>query len=267
VKWIKHNLISESWAKKKLPRIHFVFHLAGQTCSYEARENPIGDLKANVLGLLHLLEYLKTQRNRPVVVIAGTATQAGQTQINPISEQTRDNPCTFYDISKLSAELYLKQYIREKWVKGCALRLGNVYGKSKKTQSKSRGVLDKIYNHAVSGKQISLFVNQKCKRDYIHLDDIISALIAAAKNNKKTNGQTFYIGSGCGTTIGEAFRLAIMLAALKTGRKVKIINKKPPKNFSEIENRNVIINSSRFKNATGWRPRFNFYTNMKLTYS
>jgi nucleoside-diphosphate-sugar epimerase len=122
-----------------------VFHLAGQTSIYEAKKNPVADLESNVLGLLKLMEYLKTQSHCPIVIITGAATQAGINRKNPINEKTRDNPCTFYDISKLSAEMYLKQYIKEGWIQGCALRLGNVYGKRQDSQNINRGILDKIY--------------------------------------------------------------------------------------------------------------------------
>ena len=149
--------------------IHYVFHLAGQTSIYEAKKNPVADLESNVLGLLKLIEYLKTQSHCPIVIITGTATQAGITRQNPINEKTRDNPCTFYDISKLSAELYLKQYIKEGRIQGCALRLGNVYGKRQDSQNINRGILDKIYLQALSGKTIKVFVRETCKRDYIYI--------------------------------------------------------------------------------------------------
>ncbi len=267
IRWIQHNLVADSWAKRRLPVIHYVFHLAGQTSIYEAKKNPVADLESNVLGLLKLMEYLKTQSHCPIVIITGTATQAGINRKNPINEKTRDNPCTFYDISKLSAEMYLKQYIKEGWIQGCALRLGNVYGKRQDSQNINRGILDKIYLQALSGKTIKVFVKQTCKRDYIYIDDVVSALCAAAINAKKTNGQTFYIGSGKGTSIGGAFRHVISLAAHKTGKRVKIKNVKAPGGLSEIENRNVVIDSSKFKRVTGWRPNDDFYEQLTQKYA
>jgi len=265
-RWIQHNLVTDSWTKRKLPVIHYVFHLAGQTSIYEAKKNPVADLEANVLGLLKLLEYFKTQGQCPIVIIAGTATQAGLNSQNPVNEKTKDNPCTFYDISKLSAEMYLKQYITEGWIQGCALRLGNVYGKRQDSQNINRGILDKIYLQALSGKTIKVFVKQTCKRDYIYIDDVVSALCAAAINAKKTNGQTYYIGSGKGTGMGVAFRNVISLAALRTSKRVKIKNVKPPAGLSEIESRNVVIDSSKFKRATGWCPNSDFYKQLAKIY-
>lgn len=266
VRWIKHDLVKDLWSKSKIPVIHYVFHLAGQTSIYEARKNPVADLEANVLGLLRLLEYLKTQGQCPIVIIAGTATQAGLNKRIPVNEKTGDNPCTFYDISKLCAETYLKQYIKEGWIQGCALRLANVYGKRHDSQDKNRGIIDKIYLQAVAGKVIKVFVKQNCKRDYIYIDDVISALCAAAINIKKTNGQTFCIGSGKGTSIGKAFRYLISLAAQKTGKRVKIKKVKSPVGLSKIENRNVVIDSSKFKRATGWAPKSDFHEQLTKIY-
>jgi len=234
VRWVKHDLITDRWSKCKLPNIHYVFHLAGQTSIYEARKNPINDLNSNVLGLLRLLDYLKLQKNCPIVILAGTATQVGLTKKIIINEKTKDIPCTFYDISKLCAEFYLMQYIREGWIRGCVLRLANVYGQKKDSQSPSRGILDKIYSEAITGKTIRLFVNKKCKRDYLYINDVISALLIAAKHIEKTNGESFYLGSQEKISIGRAFNRVINLAALKTVRRVKIQKTKPPTNLYEI---------------------------------
>lgn len=266
-KWIQHNLITDSWANHKIPKIHYVFHLAAQTSIYEAKKNPVSDLEANVLGLLKLLEYLKKTRQCPVVIITGTATQVGLTKNILVNEKISDNPCTFYDISKLCAEIYLKQYIREGWIQGCALRLANVYGGSHDSQNTNRGIIDKMYLQAIAGKKIKLFVNRHCKRDYIYIADVISALLTTATNIKKINGQTFYIGTGKGIAIGKAFKYVISLAAKKTGKRVILKTVKPSARLATIENRNVTIDSSKFKKATGWRPKYNFYKQLHQVYT
>lgn len=109
VKWIKQDVIKDSWESISLPDIDMVYHLAGQTSTYRARQNPIEDLSVNVLGLLNLLEHFKKQVPPPFVVIAGTATEVGLVEQLPIHESLPDRPITFYDISKLTAEMYLKQ--------------------------------------------------------------------------------------------------------------------------------------------------------------
>lgn len=266
VKWIQHDLTRDSWKRLSLPEIDVIYHLAGQTSTYGARQDPIEDLSANVLGLLNLLEYFRKQRASPFVVFAGTATEVGVTDQLPIHENFPDRPVTFYDISKLTAEMYLKQYVREGWIKGCSLRFANVFGRSQAGQQTDRGIIDKIFNQAVSGQNITIYGDGSYLRDYIFIDDVISALILASKNIERTNGRTFYIGSGQGITLKDAFLKVISVAAIVTGIHVDHAHVKPPVDLSDIEYRNAVIDSSAFRQATGWVPQYDFDTGLEAAY-
>jgi nucleoside-diphosphate-sugar epimerase len=267
IKWIKHDLITDSWSRVSLPNIDIVYHLASQTSSYRARLNPINDLSVNVLGLLNLLEHFKKKVPCPFFVIAGTATEVGLVEQLPIHENLPDRPITFYDISKLSAEMYLKQYVREGWLKGCALRFSNVFGRSKVGQQTDRGVIDKVFNQAVTGKSITIYGDGSYIRDYIFIDDVVSALIFASQYREETNGRNFLIGSGQGVTIKDAFLKVIDLAAEVTGVHVNYEHMTPPTDLSDIEYRNAVIDSSEFKNATGWFPQYDFESGLNAAYS
>src|SRR3972149_3463042 len=100
---------------------------------------------------------------------------------------------TFYDISKLAAEMYLGQYVREGWIRGCTLRLSNVYGRNKAGQQQDRGVIDKIFSRAMSGKSITIYGDGGYVRDYVFIDDVISAFVLAPEHAEQTNGRTFCI--------------------------------------------------------------------------
>ena len=267
INWIKHDLYNDSVSSLILPKkIDVVFHLSGQTSIYDARKNPIFDLNANVLGFLNLLEYFKSQRQKPFVVLAGTATEAGIVDLLPINEKTQDRPITFYDLSKLTAEMYLKQYIREGWARGCILRLANVYGRSQKQQLEDRGIVDKIFRRALAKKNITVFGDGNYIRDYVFIDDVVMAFILSEQFSDKTNGLTFYIGSGEGIALKDAFQAIIYLAAKLTGKTVSCEHVKPPDNLSEIEFRDAIIDSSAFTNLTGWKPRYSFTEGLDIAY-
>lgn len=266
VKWVKHDLIRDSWDDLSLPEVDVVYHLAGQTSTYSARQDPIGDLSVNVLGLLNLLEHFKKQKRAPFFVLAGTATEVGLADQLPISENLPDRPITFYDISKLTAEMYLKQYVREGWIKGCALRFSNVFGRSRPGQQADRGVIDKVFSQAASGKSIRIYGNGNYLRDYIFIDDVISALVLAAEYIELTNGRTFYIGSGQGITLKDAFLKVISMAAVVTGIHADHEFVPPPADLSDIEYRNAVIDFSAFRQATGWTPQYDFDTGLEAAY-
>ena len=258
VKWLKHDLVNDSWEDLSLPDIDVIYHLAGQTSTYSAKQNPIADLSANVLALLNLLENFRKQERPPFVVLAGTATEVGLTDQLPINESFPDRPITFYDISKLTAEMYLKQYVKERFVNGCCLRLPNVFGRMQSGQMLDRGIIDKVYRRAIAGQDINLYGDGSFIRDYLFLDDVVSALVFASENIERTNGRMFCLGSGQGITLKDAFLKVIAAAALVTGRKVELVQVPPPDGLSAIEFRNAFIDASEFTKATGWFPKYSF---------
>jgi nucleoside-diphosphate-sugar epimerase len=265
--WIKHDLVNDLWEDINLPHIDIVYYLAAQTSIYVAEESPINDLMINVIGLLRLLEFLKKQLKPAFVVLAGTSTQAGLVDRLPINESFPNNPITFYDVSKCSAEMYLKQYIHKGWVKGCILRLSNVFGGAFSVKGQDRGIISKVYNQALSGKDVFIYGDGKFLRDYIYIDDVVSAFLAASLNSEVTNGRAFFIGSGKSLSINDAFLNVISLAAKKTGNKVGLLHIDPPSNLSSIEFRNAEIDFSAFRDATGWSPKFNFKTGIESAYA
>lgn len=265
-KWIKHDLLNDLWEDLALPHIDLVYYLAAQTSIYEARKSPIQDINSNVIALLRLLEFLKKQNKPAFIMLAGTATQVGLTNSLPIIESLIDQPITFYDLSKCTAENYLKQYINEGWINGCVMRLANVYGKSLDSQQKDRGILDKVYNQALLGKDIVLYGDGEYLRDYIYIDDVISAFTVASKFSSVINGSTFLIGSGKGITLKNAFLEVINLVKIKTGTVVNLKYSKAPKEFYAIEFRNAVIDNSKFNKITGWAPKFDFKSGIKASY-
>lgn len=259
IKWLKHDLVNDSWQDLLLPDIDVIYHLAGQTSTNFARQKPLADLNANVLTLLNMMEYFKYQVHPPFIVLAGTATEVGLTNILPINEKVPDRPITFYDLSKLTAEKYLMLYVNEKKLNGCCLRFPNVFGHMRGSEMSDRGIIDKVYWQAISGNNINIYGDGNFIRDYLFIDDVVSALISASNCIDNTNGRMFCIGTGHGVTLKNAFSKVIDAAAFVTGKKVNLISIEPPADLSEIEFRNAIIDSSEFTMATGWLPKYDFH--------
>ncbi|EMO24529.1 3-beta hydroxysteroid dehydrogenase/isomerase family protein [Leptospira santarosai str. HAI134] len=265
-KTIQFDLADSGLDKIDLPEFDIVYHLAGQTSVPYAKSNPTLDLQINVSGFLNLILCLRKQKKKPIVILAGTTTETGLHQSVIINEDVRDEPLTFYDISKLSAEYYLKQCIREGWILGCSLRLANVYGGSKPGQKKDRGILDKVFYQALKGETIQIYGDGTFLRDYIHLDDVVSAFISASDHIENTNGKHFIVGSGKSYSIREAFQAAVDVAFEITGLRSRIEYVDLPKHSSPIDSRSVIYDISSFKSATEWSPNFLLESGLRHSY-
>lgn len=230
-----------------------VFHLAGQTSVYKATENPCLDMDVNVIPILHLLETCKRNNWEPTILFSGTVTETGLTERLPVNESHNDQPITIYDLHKLMAENYLKYYTRTNIVKGCILRLANVYGPGPKSSSADRGILNKMIRKAIHGEPLTLFDEGNCIRDYIYVEDVAWAFIKAAEYINKLNAKHFIIGSGIGYTLADTFKLVIERVAIKTGRSVDLLQIDPPTAQDPIESRNFIADATSFYKLTGWK--------------
>ena len=238
-----------------LTDVDVVFHFAAQTSVYVAEQNPPADMDINVVPMLHLLETCREKGICPTILFSGTVTESGLPASLPVNESHPDCPITVYDLHKWMAENYLKHYTRNGFVRGAVLRLANVYGPGPKSSSADRGVLNMMIRKALQGEPLTVYGTGNYLRDYIYVEDVARAFLAAAVNIDQLNGKHFIIGSGEGHTIVQAINLVAARVALKTGQRVPVIHIDPPATLSPIEVRNFVADSGQFSNATGWKAR------------
>ena len=254
--------IPHDWSKSiafEIPRVDTVFHLAAQTSAYKAREGVAEDIYTNVIGTVHLLERMARSNIKPVFIYTGSMTEYGMTSTDAIDEKVPLSPQTFYDAAKITTEIYAEQFAREGWLsKSITLRLSNVYGSRSRAQGVDRGFLDRSMLKALSGGPLIYFGSGEYVRDFLHVDDVISALISAALHVDSLDLSVFNIGTGFGTTIKSALALIAKEAEDLTGRPVQVNQADFQINSYAIERRNSIANSQVFRELTGWTPRVEF---------
>ncbi len=248
-----------------LPGHDVIFHLAAQTSSYVADSDPAADVSVNVLPLINILDICHRKSLKPAIVLAGTATEVGLTEILPVNEKAEDHPETIYDLHKLLAEKYLKYYSYKGFVSGTILRLANVYGPGPVSSSQDRGIINHMIKKAVNRLPLTLYDEGKFTRDFVFIDDVASAFLTAAINIDKLKGEHYYIGSGKGLSIAEMFKAISERAQLRLKYPVQIIRVDSPSNLSVIEKRNFIADICRFSNLTGWSPETDHIKGIDLT--
>jgi UDP-glucose 4-epimerase len=259
--------IPHEWSNSiafEIPRVDTVFHLAAQTSAYKARENVAEDIHSNVVGTVNLLESIARSNVKPVFIFTGSMTEYGMTSTYPVDEKVPLSPQTFYDAAKITTEMYAEQFVREGWLsKSITLRLSNVYGSHSRAQGVDRGFLDRSILKALTGEPLFFFGSGEYVRDFLHVDDVISALISAALHVDDLDSSVFNIGTGFGTTIKSALALIAKEAENLTGSPVQVNQGVFPVDSYAIERRNSIANSQVFREATGWTPKVEFRTGVK----
>ena len=248
------------WKNFELPQlsdIDVVIHLAHQTSAYDAKENVEEDIKCNLITTVRIIEAIKHSSKPIHFIYIGSLTEYGSKNTNPISENSKaEDPETFYDCSKLAVELYLKSYKQEGILETLTiLRLGNLYGFLGSPKKRHRGFFDEAISSAFRGEEVLCFGEGDFVRDFIHIDDVVSAFIGLIESEPGVTDGTFNLASGVGHTLKEALSLIGQSLTLIGRNSIKIRMEEFPLNSYKIERRNHVADISRIKQVISWSPK------------
>lgn len=233
-----------------------IIHLAGNTSVYAAAGDPAASLASTVLPVVHLTHAASRAGRVPRVVHASTATVYGVPERLPVSEDTPARPATVYDLHKWFAEQQLALASRRRQLLGASLRLANVYGPSAgRDRAADRGILDRMIAAALDGSTLRVYGGGGYVRDYIYIDDVVRAFLAAGANmSTASSGQSYNVASGVGVTIRDAFQAVADAAAVATGTRPRLENVPWPEGADPIELRNFVADVRRMADVFGWFP-------------
>ncbi len=86
------------------------------------------------------------------------------------------------------------------------LRLQNVYGPRQSLSNPYTGIVSLFSRLAREGQSIPLYEDGDITRDFVYIDDVVSALVAAIATPPEGHMRTVDVGSGVRTTIGDLAR-------------------------------------------------------------
>jgi UDP-glucose 4-epimerase len=162
----------------EVARPETVLHLAAQADVRHSVSDPSFDAQVNVAGTVAVLEAAREVGARRVVM-ASTAAVYGDPAEVPTGEDAPIAPLSPYGASKAAAEWYLAQYQRLYGISTLALRMANVYGPRQDPHAEA-GVVSIFCGMAASGGRATVYGNGAQTRDYVFVDDVVAAWLAAA---------------------------------------------------------------------------------------
>ena len=194
--------------EKILNSVDGIFHEAALTIVQESFSKPKEYHDVNVVGTENILKIGKEFDLK--VVFASSSSVYGNVKSIPITEKFPCHPINPYGQTKLDDEFLAKKY-SEDGLKVIGLRYFNIYGRGQ--TGTYAGVITKFMNQLENHKSPIIFGDGKQLRDFIFVEDIAEANLAAMKSSIK-NG-FFNIGTGITTTIAELATLMTKLYDLE----------------------------------------------------
>ena len=242
--------------------INVVYHIAGQVSLIDSFNNPVHDLRTNVEGTINIIKMCLKYKI-PRLLYASSMTVYCNEETKPFSEDARCNPISYYGITKYAAERYILNTVNRNdldfQLNATIFRMFNVYGPKQALDNPYQGVLGIFIGNILRNEPINIFGDGEQTRDFIYIDDIVEAWIAAL-SEPQTYGQVINLGSGSNYTVNYIAKCVIdSIAGLNVSYP---INKQPARSG---EQRHVSSDITVAKNILDWNPKTEFNQGLEKT--
>ncbi len=184
-----------------LQDVDCVFHLAARVRVAESMLYPREYTDVNVGGTVSLLEAMRDVGVRRIV-FASSGAVYGDQQEQPLKEDAQLAPQSPYAVSKLAAEYYVRTVGSLFNIEAAALRIFNAYGPNQSLPASHPPVVPNWLRQAVKGGSLVMHGDGSQTRDFVYINDVTRALIAAATSSD-IDGAVINVGSGVETSIAE----------------------------------------------------------------
>jgi UDP-glucose 4-epimerase len=209
---------------------------------------PDFDAEVNVVGTVRVLQ---AAGGTPVVFTSTGGAIYGECE-RPAREDDPRRPLSPYGTAKLAGEEYLATWNRLHGTAHTALRFANVYGPRQEAGLEG-GVVAIFLEAMAAGEETKIFGDGRQTRDFVHVDDVVRALLAAPGT-----GSVFNIGSGRETSVLELHERC---------RAVAGDDRQPSmEEAREGDVQRSTLDVSRAADELGWRPEVGLDEGLRRTW-
>jgi UDP-glucose 4-epimerase len=196
-----------------LQEVDCVYHLAARVSVPESVLYPRDYNLVNVGGTVTLMEAIRDVGIKRLILVSSGAVYGSQAK-QPLKESTIPHPESPYAVSKLSAEYYVRTIGRLWGIEAVCLRVFNAYGPGQHIPPTHAPVIPAFLRQAMHNGTLIIQGDGSQTRDYVYVDDVVSAMVAAA-TAPRIDQQVINIGSGKETSVRDLAKLAVKVTGAK----------------------------------------------------
>ncbi len=243
-------------------RFDVISHLAAQIDVRKSVTDPSYDAGVNIGGALNLLEAARAggARSRFVFSSTGGAIYGDFVPVPTMEDMPKD-PESPYGIAKLSVEYYMAYFARVHGLETVALRYSNVYGPRQNPHGEA-GVVAIFCDRILSGRPMTVFGDGMQTRDYVFVEDVARANLAAARASlpamRTLDTRSYNIGTAQETTVLQLAELLRIAAGASTP-----IQLAPARVGEQLRS---VVNVDKADRELGWKPRVSLADGLSATH-
>lgn len=191
---------NEGMLKDALAGVDVAFHLISTSLPKTSNDDPIYDVRSNLVDTLQFLGLATKAGVKKVVFASSGGTVYGAPHGDPMDERHPTDPICSYGITKLAIEKYLELYHHLYALDYAALRISNPFGPYQSFRA-IQGAIAVFMGKAMRGETIQIWGDGSVVRDYLFAEDLAEAFVRAAE--PVSGPRVLNVGSGRGTSLRE----------------------------------------------------------------
>ena len=250
---------SDSVLGQLLDEADEVVDLAYATVPKTSFDDPVHDVLANLPFSVALLKMASERPLLRFILVSSGGTVYGNPQYLPIDEHHPTVPLSPYGITKLALENYGLMYHRLAGLPLTVVRPSNPYGPGQ-AGFMGQGFIGTAIRAARESLPLQIFGERGTVRDYIYVDDLAEAIVAALTHGQP--GAIYNAGSGIGhdnVQVLDRLQGLVQQAGLSLS-----VTHAPARPFDVAAN---VLSVARLTYETGWRPRTDLMDGLNRTWA
>ncbi len=223
-----------------------VIDLAYATVPKTSYGDPVFDLLANLPGSVGLLEEAMAVGVRRLLLVSSGGTVYGPPRTLPIAESHPTAPISPYGITKLTIDHYALMFHHTRDLPVVVVRPANAYGVQQRSRT-GQGFLAAAIDAILTRREIEIYGDAGTIRDYIHVSDVASGILAALDYGR--DGEIYNLGTGIGASNLDVIAMLRTLAEA-AGHTIQVRHL-PSRRFDVEAN---VLDARKLCSGCGWRP-------------
>lgn len=258
VEYVTGDFANHGEVEEVVRGMDWIYHLAYTTLPQTSNEDPVYDVRSNVIDTLQLLQCCVASGVKKVIFISSGGTIYGVPRTTPIKEEHPTEPICSYGISKLTIEKYLSLFHHLHGLEFVVARISNPYGEGQNPGSK-QGAVGVFLGNVAQGKPITIWGDGGAVRDYLYIRDAAEALVKAGEYQPAADEpRVFNIGSGVGYTLND------IIARIKEVVDVPVAVQYTPARALDVPAN--VLDITRAMTYLKWRPKVELKDGLRETW-
>lgn len=235
-----------------------IFHLGAQTIVSTAYHSPRATFETNVQGTWNVLDAARLHPSLVQrVMIASSDKAYGESPELPYLETMRLEGSYPYEVSKSMTDLVTRSYALTYGVPAVIARCGNIYGPGDLNWSR---IVPGTFRSILLGTQPVLRSDGTFLRDYLHVDDVVTAYLRLSDAAESHKGQGFNFSNESPLSVMDIYSACCEAAGMYE-LEPRILGRA----IGEI--RDQYLDASKARRELGWESTVDLAVGLRTTFS